>query len=169
MHSLRRSSLQQPCEMSPKLKPLILPQLVEERRKLEVQKGNDGFNTSHLVYPTSSSSSSDVASPVTPTFPRGHLRYSSSTSSLEMTLPASVYNDLPASPTQPSHSKTAANKRLLPDVQEEPLERDEDDTVVSLHLGLYDSLRMFSPAIAPATATNTPSQLTSPTSTATRT
>jgi hypothetical protein len=123
--------------MSPKLKPLILPQLVEERRRLEVQKGGDETNASHICHPTTSSS--DMASPLTPTFPRGHLRYSSSTSSLEMVLPASSY-DCPASPTQATHNKQPQSKRLLPDVQEEPVEREDDDAVEPVHVDMYSSL-----------------------------
>ena len=126
--------------MSPKLKPLILPQLVEERRRLEVQKGGDGINSSHICYPTTSSST-DMASPLTPTFQRGHLRYSSSTSSLEMVLPASY--DCPASPTQASHNKQPQSKRLLPDVQEEPVEREDEDVVEPVHVDMYSSLCMY--------------------------
>jgi len=136
--------------MSPKLKPLILPQLVEERRKLEVQQAvaltaSTTITTADAdlsnVYYTTNSSSSDVASPVTPTFStRGHLRYSSSTSSLELP-PACA--DSPASPTQSAHK---VGKRLLPDVQEEPMEReelverDDDTTVLPERFGLYDCL-----------------------------
>lgn len=113
--------------MSPKLKPLLLPQLVEERRKFEEQQPDlvdPEMDQQYVYYNTANSSSSDVGSPVTPTFStRGHLRYSSSSSSID--LPPTSYNESPSSPTSISHSKSS--KRPLPDVQEEPLERDEFD------------------------------------------
>jgi hypothetical protein len=126
--------------MSPKLKPLILPQLVEERRKLEVQHNNTDADLSYVYY-TTNSSSSDVASPVTPTFSsRGHLRYSSSTSSLEL---APICTESPSSPTQSAHK---SGKRLLPDVQEEPVEPENEDTIISNQFELYDCLCKVSPA-----------------------
>ncbi|OLN85177.1 hypothetical protein CCHL11_06333 [Colletotrichum chlorophyti] len=127
--------------MSPKLKPLLLPQLVEERRRFEEQQPEmaEGDTEHQYVYYTTNSSSSDVASPVTPTFStRGHLRYSSSTSSLD--LPPSYYNESPTSPTSTIHTKSS--KRPLPDVQEEPLERDELDesTILAEPFDLYNCL-----------------------------
>ncbi|KAK2006323.1 hypothetical protein LZ32DRAFT_101845 [Colletotrichum eremochloae] len=127
--------------MSPKLKPLLLPQLVEERRKTEdLQLAlPEGEMDGQYVYCTTNSSSSDVASPVTPTFStRGHLRYSSSTSSLD--LPPPLLNDSPSSPT--STTNTKSSKRPLPDVQEEPLERDEleESTILAEPFDLYDCL-----------------------------
>ena len=115
-----------PATMSPGLKPLLLPQLVEEKRKLELQRMDDRTN---------SVSSSDLTSPVTPTFARTHLRFSTSLSSL-----SSVSSESPVSPTQPTHP-TNKSKSQLPDVQEDPLERDEDDTIVADDAtGLYDCL-----------------------------
>ncbi|KAK2060203.1 hypothetical protein LY76DRAFT_420546 [Colletotrichum caudatum] len=127
--------------MSPKLKPLLLPQLVEERRKFEDQQPAipEGDVDGQYVYCTTNSSSSDVASPVTPTFStRGHLRYSSSTSSLD--LPPPLLNDTPSSPTSTAHTKSS--KRPLPDVQEEPVERDdpEENTILAESFDLYDCL-----------------------------
>ncbi|EFQ36645.1 only proline and serine are matching in the corresponding protein [Colletotrichum graminicola] len=126
--------------MSPKLKPLLLPQLVEERRKFEDQSAlPEGDMDGQYVYCTTNSSSSDVASPVTPTFStRGHLRYSSSTSSLD--LPPPLLNDTPSSPTSTAHTKSS--KRPLPDVQEEPVERDEpeESTILVDQFDLYDCL-----------------------------
>ncbi|KAF9876133.1 only proline and serine are matching in the corresponding protein [Colletotrichum karsti] len=126
--------------MSPQLKPLLLPQLVE-RRKLEEQHLDlaDADMDHQCIYYTTNSSSSDVASPVTPTFStRGHLRYSSSSSSIDLT--QTYCNDSPASPTSTSHSKSS--KRPLPDVQEEPLERDEFDesTILAEPFDLYNCL-----------------------------
>ena len=115
--------------MSPDLRPLVLPQLVEERRRLESQQA-DG--DAAQIYYTTNSSSSDVASPVTPTFSsRGHLRHSSSVSSLELP----TFLDSPSSPSQAAHPLKAC-QRQLPDVEEEPGERDDTDILD----GLYDCL-----------------------------
>ncbi|ROT40431.1 hypothetical protein SODALDRAFT_272836 [Sodiomyces alkalinus F11] len=131
--------------MSPKLKPLLLPQLVEERKRMEVYQQFDMDDDRQYVYYTHNSSSSDITSPVTPTFSaKGHLRCSSSTSSLDVP----IMLDTPASPCTPSApvpSLTPApalvsSKRQLPDVEEEPAERDDQDTVVSDQFDLYDCL-----------------------------
>ncbi|KAM0273890.1 hypothetical protein ACHAQH_008152 [Verticillium albo-atrum] len=131
--------------MSPKLKPLLLPQLVEERKKLEVQSYDADTDRQFAYYHTHNSSSSDVASPVTPTFSaRGHMRYSSSTSSLE--LPPMLCTESPVSPTLSSSASASAPpshkaaKRQLPDVQEEPMEREDEDTIVSDQFDLYNCL-----------------------------
>lgn len=97
---------------------------------------NEPRDQSFVYYnPNSNSSASDLTSPLTPTFSHhggSHLRYASSTSSLDLQAAASsTCSDSPASPAQPiqpSHNanSTAAAKRHLPDVQEEPLERDGD-------------------------------------------
>jgi hypothetical protein len=125
--------------MSTSLRPLLLPQLVEERRNVEDYYPNleDGLPyTSH----TTNSSSSDIVSPVTPTFStRGHFRGSSSTSSLDL-----AYNqiqEIPSSPPQQLSKKPS--KRQLPDVEEEPLDREEDRTVVADCFGLYNCLCKF--------------------------
>lgn len=102
--------------MSPRLKPLLLPQMVEERKKMEI--GDLSY-----AYYTTNSSSSDVTSPVTPTFSaKGHYRGSSSTSSLD--LPYAQVQDSPASPTQQITEKSTI--RQLPDVKEEPFEREDE-------------------------------------------
>ncbi|KAI0137524.1 hypothetical protein BJ170DRAFT_65346 [Xylariales sp. AK1849] len=111
--------------MSPKLRPLQLPLLVEQRRKrqeAQSEADRDYVHTFQALEP-SLSSSSDTVSPVTPTFsPRGHLRYSSSTSSFELATPAS--SDGPSSPSQASHK---VGNRFLPDVQEELVEPEDSD------------------------------------------
>lgn len=111
---------------------------------------------------TLNSSSSDLATPLTPTFSHhggNHLRYASSTSSLDLQQSfSSTCSDSPVSPAQqpqtaasPVIPATAAPtsappsvKRLLPDVQEEPLERDENDcddrTMTRLTDDQFDSL-----------------------------
>ncbi|KAI1337339.1 hypothetical protein F5Y15DRAFT_159178 [Xylariaceae sp. FL0016] len=135
--------------MSPKLKELRLPLLVEERRRMEEAAAQS--ETVESVY-NADSSSSDATSPVTPTFSmRGHLRYSSSMSSFELTLPATS-DESPASPASPKQSTihTPPSKRILDDVEEEPFEYDgfgydvinvdDDDEDIPEHYGLYDCL-----------------------------
>ena len=126
--------------MSPQLKPLLLPQLVEERKKMDDHHTileDDIPYTSH----TTNSSMSDILSPVTPTFStRGHFRGSSSTSSLDLAY--MQFQDCPSSPIQQLSNK--ASKRKLPDVEEEPLDREEDLTVIPDYLGLYSCLCKFS-------------------------
>ncbi|TPX18789.1 uncharacterized protein E0L32_011538 [Thyridium curvatum] len=126
--------------MSPKLKPLLLPQLVEERRMLEVQQTMvPDVDPSH-VYSADNTSSSDIASPVTPTFSQrsGHMRYSSSSSSLELMPPAPLCTDNPVSPTQLAYTSKSV-KTQLPDVQEDPAEREEEEhTLVRSEIGALD-------------------------------
>ncbi|CAK7206599.1 hypothetical protein SEUCBS139899_009398 [Sporothrix eucalyptigena] len=138
--------------MSAKLKPLILPQLVQERKRYEDGQylntemveggmmGNTNVNAYNGLFLVDNASMSDITSPATPTFSHrsgglGHLRYSSSTSSLDLplSLPSPSYSECPASPTAISGlaaAVSAANagsltaaavKRPLPDVQEEDL------------------------------------------------
>ncbi|OAA45566.1 hypothetical protein NOR_03355 [Metarhizium rileyi] len=132
--------------MTPQLKPLLLPQLVEQRfgRPAEKQHVNgpsamatpDHGDLSYLYY-TANSSASDITSPVTPIFsPKSHQRFSSSTSSLE--LPAQPPLECPTSPSQTS--STMSSLRQLPDVEEEPLDRGEDTATLSDQFGLYSCL-----------------------------
>lgn len=110
--------------MSTGLKPLLLPRLVEERRKLEEQ---DDTGDQTPYYYTHNSSSSDLAapSPITSVFsPTNHSALSGSTSSLELIPPPCTEN--PSSPTQSLHA-TRPSKSQLPDVEEEPLEREEEE------------------------------------------
>ncbi|KAI0469833.1 hypothetical protein GGR56DRAFT_161108 [Xylariaceae sp. FL0804] len=110
--------------MSPRLKPLMLPQLVDERRRREGGAQVDAFDGEvlHYVY-TTDSSSSGATSPVTPNFPRGHLRYSSSMSSFDLATPPGL-DDLPPSPKQLTQT---SSKRILDDVEEKPFEYDYFD------------------------------------------
>lgn len=158
--------------MSPKLKPLLLPQLVEERRKLQADVDAQQpyqqmyhYNWDHqqqhpysaaiqsaqqleaignemsAAYHTMNSSASDITSPVTPTFSaRGHVRYSSSTSSLE--LPPQIPDPCtPSSPTALLQSASVKNgPRPLPDVQEEPVEREDDAILNANRFSLYSCL-----------------------------
>ncbi|ORY64321.1 uncharacterized protein BCR38DRAFT_212032 [Pseudomassariella vexata] len=122
--------------MSPRLRPLQLPLLVEKRRKMEEAQAEIDSDHNSALY-VMGSGSSDATSPATPTFSaRGHLRYSSSTSSFDLTALSS-----PEGPSSPTPVK-----RILPDVQEEsidPLESDSDsdsDDAISDHFDLYDCL-----------------------------
>ncbi|KAI2465786.1 hypothetical protein F4781DRAFT_377449 [Annulohypoxylon bovei var. microspora] len=106
--------------MSPRLRPLQLPLLVEERRKREEEEAAQREAEVDVPYNfyTTDSYSSDATSPATPTFSaRGHLRCSSSTSSFDLTTVAS--SDSSSSPTQTAQG---SGKRALPDVEEEPIE-----------------------------------------------
>lgn len=120
--------------MSPQLKELLLPPPLAQDRKSTAsamdEAGLEGCDLTYVYY-TTNSSSSDVASPLTPTFSnRGvPLRYSSSTSSLELP-PQQQQLQQQEGPTSPVAQHAAASKssiRQLPDVQEEPLEREDDD------------------------------------------
>lgn len=112
--------------MSPRLKPLLLPQLVEERRRRESLSDSTELDLSSS-YLTQNSSATDVSAPVTPTFslsPRGHVRYSSSTSSLDLSMHTGVADSGPSSPV--FIGTTKSSKRSLPDLQEEPQEQEGD-------------------------------------------
>ncbi|RYO83808.1 hypothetical protein DL764_009421 [Monosporascus ibericus] len=110
--------------MSPQLRPLQLPLLVEERRKREETQAETAGNVSYRAY-SIDSGSSDAPSPVTPIFTLGPLLFSSSTSSFEIA--TSATSDSPASPAQ---SVQLSNKRVLTDVQEEPHEPADSDNDV---------------------------------------
>lgn len=132
--------------MSPNLKPLLLPRLVEQRRQHDtvVQQGTGEGDQTFVYYSQRmSSSSSDLASPSpeTPTFSRSHSRYSGSTSSLEQLSgsSASSSSECPASPVtaqgagscQTAILSKNSTKSLLPDVQEDPLREEEEVTPVA--------------------------------------
>lgn len=122
-----------------------------------------------LVNPNFNSSASDLATPVTPTFSShggSHLRYASSTSSLDLQQSFSACSDSPVSPTHPPQTQnpvttaspiaSASTKRVLPDVQEDPYEREDDQdehTMTSLTdeqlESLYDCLCMLPPTLPP--------------------
>lgn len=133
--------------MSPQLKELLLPQFVQDRKSSAMDETLEGCDLSYVYY-TTDSSSSDIASPLTPTFSnRGGvpLRYSSSTSSLELPV---LPQEGPASPIAQHAAASKSSIRQLPDVQEEPLEReqeqeydeeeyDDDDDNLSDTFGMY--------------------------------
>lgn len=157
--------------MSPGLRPLRLPVLVERRRKQEEEAAANAVmavceSTDGDVFqyqPTRQSAltmvdsfSSEMTSPVTPTFSaRGHLRYSSSMSSFDLALPSSC-EELPASPIQ---TLQTPGKHILDDVEEEPFEYDRfnhyikevqaayDDDDAPQHFDLYDCLCRYIPLL----------------------
>ncbi|KAI1258515.1 hypothetical protein F5Y18DRAFT_344330 [Xylariaceae sp. FL1019] len=131
--------------MAPGLRPLQLPLLVEQRKQeaaalmASVDMHDSDASASHnqQLYPQKQqtqhhqirqhdfvvveTASSDVTSPLTPSFsPRGHLRYSSSMSSFDLATPGSC-EEVPSSPTQVMQTPS---KRMLDDVEEEPFEYD---------------------------------------------
>jgi len=125
--------------MSPKLKQLLLPQLVEERRKREsmLSEASEMDLSSASFHTETSSSTSDIPSPVTPNYSsRGHFRYPSSNSSVESPFLGSTVD----SPSSPTFSGTKASKRSLPDVQEEPQEKEGDFDMFDDEDDLYDCL-----------------------------
>jgi hypothetical protein len=89
---------------------------------------------------TQNSSASDISAPVTPTFSTRHCRYSSSASSMDVSLTNIPVIDSPASPT---FLALKSGKRSLPDVQEEPQERDEDFEMLDHADELYDCFCKF--------------------------
>lgn len=115
--------------MSPGLKPLLLPQLVEERKRRESLSDSTELDLSSS-YLTQNSSATDVSAPVTPTFslsPRGHARYSSSTSSLDLSSMHPTTGVADSGPSSPTFiGTTKSSKRSLPDLQEEPQELEGD-------------------------------------------
>lgn len=143
--------------MSPKLKPLLLPQLVEQRKRsdsasLVSSPDPSVTGTWPYVFAATNSSSSDITSPVTPTFStRGHVRMSSSTSSLDL---PPFTQDGYVSPSLLSSTLTKASMRQLPDVEEEPLEKehyqhidddisDDDEDNFGLYSCLCESRRIY--------------------------
>ncbi|KAK3196477.1 hypothetical protein K4F52_000359 [Lecanicillium sp. MT-2017a] len=114
--------------MSPKLKPLLLPQLVDGRTKQDAQLSSPEHAAWPYALTTTNSSSSDITSPITPTFStRGHARMSSSSSSLDLPPLPPLPQDGPVSPSLGSGplAKTGS-VRQLPDVKEEPMERENE-------------------------------------------
>ncbi|CEJ92517.1 hypothetical protein VHEMI08166 [[Torrubiella] hemipterigena] len=156
-------------DTSPRLKPLLLPQLVEERKQqlqqqefiypaqiqstpqlppqVQLQQQQQSQAQLDVLPPwpyalaTTNSSSSDVTSPLTPTFSnRGHARYSSSSSSLDLP-PLPPLQDVSTSPPTPLASIAATSSaskgstlRQLPDVEEEPTERESFDSAQDFSL-----------------------------------
>lgn len=138
--------------MSKMLKPLLLPQLVEERRKRESLQDltiSNDLETAISGYSNHSSIPSSPTSPNSPTFSmHGHLRYSSSTSSLDASLQLPTTEAL-VSPTV-AIVRVKASKRSLPDVQEEPHD-DQEEKYIDYNIltkdELYDCLCTNFPAL----------------------
>lgn len=159
----------QQCQQRPQQ-----PQLLTNNTNTNTSNKTDLFV--FVNNPNLNSSSSDLATPLTPTFSShggNHLRYASSTSSLDLQQSfSSACSDSPVSPNQSSQNQnqaqaqaqalaqnaanasplaSASTKRLLPDVQEDPLERDDGDDPTLTDLTaeqletLYDCLCMLFP------------------------
>ncbi|KOS18521.1 hypothetical protein ESCO_001421 [Escovopsis weberi] len=118
-----------------RLAPASLPGLAQDPKMLDERVVSlEGCDLTYVYY-TTNSSCSDITSPITPTFSaRSHLRCSSSASSLE--LPPQPLEG----PGSPCPVSTKASLRHLPDVQEEPLERDDDQDSLSDYFDLYSCL-----------------------------
>lgn len=140
--------------MSPRLRPLLLPRLVERRKLDDVQTPIEPVDGSFVFLVDNNTSSSDLATPATPTFSHrsahGHLRCSSSSSSLDLTTSSLPLPDcaIPpiclgptansVSPAPTAHSGSNVSKRLLPDVQEEDLLDRDDECSLYDEDGLYE-------------------------------
>lgn len=95
---------------------------MEERRKRETVLDEE-LNVSQSSDIYEPSISEGTSSPSTPTLSkRGHVRYGSSVSSIDN----SIHSPLTEIPSSPTFTAMKTSKRSLPDVQEDPLERDED-------------------------------------------
>lgn len=95
---------------------------MEERRKRETLLDGE-LNVSQSSDIQEPSASDCPSSPTTPTLSkRSHVRYSSSVSSVDN----SMHSPLTEIPSSPTFVAMKTSKRSLPDVQEDPLERDED-------------------------------------------
>ncbi|OAA63137.1 hypothetical protein ISF_05013 [Cordyceps fumosorosea ARSEF 2679] len=133
--------------MSPKLKPLLLPQLVEQRKRSDSasQISSPDPNVVGVwpyVLPATNSSCSDITSPITPTFStRGHVRMSSSSSSLDLPQPP---QDGYVSPSLLPGTLTQSSSRQLPDVEEEPLEKELYQQIDDLSDDEEDSFGLYS-------------------------
>lgn len=103
---------------------LQLPKVVEARKKRESMVVVDSPVLSTTGYPlqsSQSSASSELPSPITPTFStRGHSRFPSTNSSLAS-----------SPPMRDSLDGFGVGKRPLTEVREEPLERDDDYEMVN--------------------------------------
>lgn len=102
------------------LKTLILPKIVEARKRVESDMDSPN-STLHCQHLSRSSTLSDSTSPTTPTLSaRGHSRLPSSTSSLA------------SSPTmRESIDGYGSAKRPLTDVREEPQDKEEDYEMIN--------------------------------------
>lgn len=109
--------------------------MVEERRKRESLLDSD-MNRSQSSDMQESTTSDVPSSPATPTFSlRGHTRFSSSVSSMD---PSLSHSPILESPSSPTFAAIKATKRPLPDVQEEPVEREENFEMFDDFRDAYD-------------------------------
>ncbi|KAI9680480.1 MAG: hypothetical protein M1817_003920 [Caeruleum heppii] len=113
--------------MPTKLKPLLLPRIVQARKSEENKESEASSPDLAASFHTQNSTASDIPSPVTPTFSvRGHSRYaSSSTSSVDASFSTFAKASPSSSPYADSIDTFSPTVRPLPGVQEETLEKDE--------------------------------------------
>ena len=114
------------------LRPLLLPQLVEIKRREErasIELDSPDLHHTPPLHMSHSSMSSDPQSPATPTFsPRAHSRFPSTSSSLA------------SSPTMRESIDGYAPKRPLTEVKEEPQqEKEEDFEMLDIPTRSFDS------------------------------
>jgi hypothetical protein len=117
------------------LKPLILPQLVEERKRRESLKDAVSLNNLEVAsanFVSQNSSSSDLSWPASPVSSSSTWRYSSSPSSVDIASSASSAVCL-----SPILASVKPTKTALPDVEEEH-ERDADYVMCDNDDDLYD-------------------------------
>lgn len=116
--------------MPTRLKPFWLPDIVEARRsEEELHKTCDAENVPDLTasFRTSHSTSSDLSSPVTPTFSLPcHGRFGSPTSSVDDTFQGFLRSNTSPPSTVDLSDSFPSSSRFLPGVKEEPSERDDD-------------------------------------------
>lgn len=143
--------------MPTRLKPLLLPQLVEARKSEEDQDRQFSINECDLddstpdlsaSCPTLHSAASSFPSPVTPTFSLpAHGRLGSSSSLVDVC----NHTSSRCNPTSPSMvdplDNFSATGRFLPGVKEEPTERDEDYDMLDDSNDAYHCFCKFATAL----------------------
>ncbi|KAI9848169.1 MAG: hypothetical protein M1837_000843 [Sclerophora amabilis] len=126
--------------MPTKLEPLLLPQMVDAKKSKDSKEPETNSPRLSASGHTQNSSGSELSSPVTPTFSlRGQSRYSSSTSSVDSTFQSSA-KAANSSPLIDSMDSFRIGKSALPDVKEEPLEREESFDMFDDSNELYEGL-----------------------------
>ena len=127
--------------MPKQLKPLWLPQLVEARKsEEELHKGCDADNAPDLSAScqTSRSTTSELPSPVTPTFASaGSARISQSASSEDESRLSGSFRSNASNSVGDRSDSFHATGRFLPGVREEPSDRDEDYDMMADPQSLY--------------------------------
>ncbi|KAI9801293.1 MAG: hypothetical protein M1833_002863 [Piccolia ochrophora] len=115
--------------MPRQLEPLLLPQLVEARKSQEHKDIDMDTPDLSNSYQTPNSSASEFSLPITPTASqRGHSRFPISSSSISFDSTSHSLNKIiPSPPSSVENVETfQTGMRSLPDVKEEPVEREGD-------------------------------------------